>query len=119
MSVIAVRDYKFAPLDVAENFHGTAIVYAGWEGHLMFASPYAWPLPPDLPFSHFVGGPLAQAFGQHPDWERIDWNQASWTRNGQPFAPDFERSISENGITHKDSLTFRTPNVSGIGGEGI
>jgi phenol/toluene 2-monooxygenase (NADH) P4/A4 len=119
MSVIALGDYKFEPLDIAANFHGARVIYAGWERHLMFSSPYAWPLPPDLPFGHFVAGPLAQAFGQHPDWEKIDWRQATWTRNGEPFSPVFEKSVDENGLGHKDSLTFQTPNVSGLGGRGI
>lgn len=119
MSVNAVRGYKFEPLDMAANFHGATLVYAGWEGHLMFASPYGWPLPPNLPFAHFVAGPLAQAFGMHPDWPAIDWNQASWTRNGEPFTPDFDKDIAGNGLIHKDSLTFQTPNITGIGGLGI
>lgn len=119
MPVNALRDYKFEPLDVAANFHGASVIYAGWEGHMMFSSPYAWPLPPTLPFAHFVGGPLAQAFGQHPDWDQIDWGQARWTRNGEEFAPDFDKSVGENGLSHKDSLIFRTPNVTGLDGKGI
>lgn len=119
MAVRALREYKFEPLDQAANFSGARVVYAGWDGHMMFASPYAWPLPPDLPFVHFIAGPLTQAFSQHPDWARIDWTTAVWTKNGMPFAPDMERSIAENGLTHKDSLVFRTPGLNGIAGLGI
>lgn len=119
MAVTALREYKFEPLDRAANFGGARIVYAGWDGHMMFASPYAWPLPPDLPFAHFVGGPLAQAFSQHPDWAKIDWGGAVWTKNGLPFEPDFDGSIADNGLTHKDSLVFRMPGLAGIEGLGI
>ena len=119
MTVTAIRAYKFEPHDVAKNFHGANVIYAVWEGHLMFASPYAWPLPPDLPFEQFVRGPLTQAFCQHPDWEMVEWSQAKWTLNGEPFSPDFDKSIAGNGLTHKSSLAFRTPDVSGIGGKGI
>jgi phenol hydroxylase P4 protein len=119
MSVRAVRAYEFEARDAEEHFHGARIVYAGWDGHLMFASPYAWPLPPDLPFAAFLAGPLAGAFGQHPDWPLIDWSKATWTRNGEPFVPDLDATIAANGIVHKDSLRFATPGLTGIGGAGI
>lgn len=119
MAVTAIRSYSFEPLDVAAHFGGARILYAGWDRHMMFASPYAWPLPPDLRFAHFVAGPLAQAFGQHPDWERIDWTGAIWTKNGEPFVPAMDRSIADNGLIHKDSLRFSTPGLDGIDGLGF
>lgn len=119
MTVTAIRPYQFEPLDIAANFGGARIVYAGWDRHMMFASPYAWPLPPDLPFAHFVAGPLTQAFGQHPDYAKIDWSAAVWTKNGAPFTPDMNKSIADNGLIHKDSLTFATPGLDGIDGLGF
>src|SRR3546814_6603382 len=67
MAVKAIDTYEFEPADKAENFHGACVIYAGWDGHLLFSSPYAWPLPPDLPLAHFIAGPMAEIFGQHPD----------------------------------------------------
>ncbi|MAY19819.1 MAG: phenol hydroxylase [Erythrobacteraceae bacterium] len=119
MPVNAVADYDFPANDREENFHGARVIYAGWDKHLMFSSPYAWPLPPDLPFAHFLAGPLAEAFGQHPDFAKIDWSQAIWTKNGEAFSPDLDKTIAENGLIHKDSLRFETPGLDGIGGQFI
>ncbi|PNQ04509.1 phenol hydroxylase subunit P4 [Sphingobium sp. SA916] len=119
MAVKAIDTYEFEPADKAENFHGARLVYAGWDGHLLFSSPYAWPLPPDLPFAHFIAGPMAEIFGQHPDWAGIDWDSAVWTRNGEAFAPDMQASIAANGLSHKDALRFRTPGRDGLNGAGI
>lgn len=119
MTVRANGAYAFPAIDARANFHGAMLLYAGWDRHRMFASPYAWPLPPDLPFGAFVAGPMAGVFGQHPDWARIDWAGARWTRNGKPFAPDFAKGIEANGLTHKDSLRFETPGLDGIDGSGL
>ena len=119
MPVIAIDDYAFEPSDKAENFHGARVIYAGWDGHLLFSSPYAWPLSPDLPFAQFVAGPMAAIFGQHPDWARIDWSTAAWTRNGAPFASRMEATIAGNGLGHKDSLRFATPGLNGLDGKGF
>jgi len=119
MTVRAIRDYVFEASDAEAKFHGARVVYAGWDGHMMFSSPYAWPLPPDLPFAQFLAGPLAGAFGSHPDWARIDWTKASWTKNGEAFSPDPNATIAGNGIVHKDALRFATPGLDGIGGLGI
>lgn len=119
MSVIANGAYAFSSRDKRKAFHGAILVYAAWDRHLMFASPYAFALPPDMPFSSFVKGPLGQAFSAHPDWAAIDWSAARWTRNGQPFEPDMNAGLEANGIAHKDSLRFDLPGLNGIGGHGI
>lgn len=119
MSVIAKGAYEFASPDGQAAFHGSMLVYAGWDRHLMFASPYAFALPPDMPFGAFVEGPLAAAFSSHPDWARIDWSTVTWTRGGEPFAADFAASLEANGLAHKDALRFDTPGLDGIGGLGL
>lgn len=119
MTLRAIRDYVFEPADTEGNFHGARVVYVGWDGHMMFSSPYAWPLPPDLLFADFLAGPLADAFGSHPDWSQIDWTKATWTKNGEAFLPDLKGTIADVGIVHKDALRFTTPGLNGIGGLGI
>jgi phenol hydroxylase P4 protein len=119
MAVVAIGKYEFEPSDGASNFHGARIIYAGWDEHLLFSCPYAWPLPPNLPFAHFVQGPMSEAFGQHPDWPKIDWATVTWTRNGETFSPEMDRSIAENGLVHKDSLRFQTPGLAGLDGKGF
>jgi phenol hydroxylase P4 protein len=51
-----------------------------------------------------------------PDFKRIDWAQAEWFKSGQPFKPDFDKSLAENGLGHKDVIRFRTPGLAGIKG---
>lgn len=119
MTVTANAPYAFTSHDRQEDFRGALLIYVGWNRHMMFASPYCWPLPPDMPFGALIEGPMAQAFGQHPDWAQVDWNKATWTCNGEPFRPDLGQSLAANGLPHKASLTFTTPGLDGIGGMGF
>jgi phenol hydroxylase P4 protein len=116
MAVVAVKEYAFAPLDRLENFHGNQLLYIGWEDHLMFCAPFCLPLPPGMPFRALVEQVLPDAFGYHPDFAQIDWSKAEWFKSGQPWAPDFYKSLADNGLGHKDVIRFRTPGLTGIGG---
>jgi phenol hydroxylase P4 protein len=116
MAVAAVKEYKGVRMDTADKFHGAQLVYVGWLDHLMFCAPFAFPLPPDMPFGALIEAVLPGAFGQHPDFAKIDWSQVEWTKGRQPFHPDPAKSLAENGMRHKDSLTFRAPGLTGIKG---
>jgi phenol hydroxylase P4 protein len=59
---------------------------------------------------------LPGAFGYHPEFKQIDWDKAEWLKSGQPFKPDFDKSLAENGLGHKDALRLRTPGLTGIKG---
>ncbi|KRB83910.1 phenol hydroxylase [Sphingomonas sp. Root710] len=119
MTVRAIRDYVFEPADSEEKFQGARVVYVGWDGHLMFSSPYAWALPPDLLFADFLADQLNNTFGSHPDWSKIDWTKTTWTKNDEVFLPDLNGTIVNLGIAHKDALRFNMPGLGGIGGLGI
>jgi phenol/toluene 2-monooxygenase (NADH) P4/A4 len=116
MSVVAVRRYEFAPADGVEKFHGAQLLYIGWEDHLMFCAPFAFPLPPDMPFGAVVEQVIPGAFGAHPEFAKIDWSRAEWFKSGSPWKPDPAKSLAENGLKHKDVIRFRTPGLTGIGG---
>ncbi|WP_138378923.1 phenol hydroxylase subunit P4 [Luteithermobacter gelatinilyticus] len=118
MSVKAIGTYEFETLDGQEKFHGNQLVYINWERHLMFCSPVCLPLPPELPFGALVDEVLPGIYSQHPDFEKIDWAAVSWQHNNDPFTPDPQKSLAENGITHKDVLRFTTPGLDGIKGSG-
>lgn len=119
MAVTALKEYRFEPRDAEKNFHGLRIVYVGWDKHLMFASPFMFAVAPDVSFGDLVTGNLAAAYGAHPDFARVDWGKVAWLKNGQPWTPDFGKSVDANGIAHKDLLRFRTPGLTGIGGKDI
>jgi phenol/toluene 2-monooxygenase (NADH) P4/A4 len=116
MSVVALKPYEFAPADRLENFHGNQLLYIGWEDHLMFCAPFAFPFPPAMPFAAIQENVIPGAFGYHPECARIDWSKAEWFKSGQPWKPDPGKSLAENGLKHKDVIRFRTPGLTGIKG---
>ncbi len=117
MTVKAIADYPGVAKDTQDKFHGAQLTYIGWLDHLMFCAPFAFPLPPDMPFGAVIEAVIPGAFGTHPDFAKIDWSKVEWARsNGKPFNPDPTKSLAENGLKHKDSITFRTPGLTGIKG---
>jgi len=119
MAVAAITpDYIGERLDRVENFHGKQLVYVGWDKHLMFCSPVAFVLPPDTPFSTLVDEAISGAFSKHPDFARIDWDKVQWQLNNQPFAPERNKSLIEQGVDHKSIIRMSTPGLNGIKGSG-
>lgn len=117
MTVTALKPYSFPPRDAVEKFPAP-LVYIGWEGHLMFPAPFCLPLPPDTPFGALAAQILPSIYGSHPDFAHIDWQQTQWSRGGEPFSPDADKSLAENGIDHKTLIRFSTPGLDGIKGSG-
>lgn len=111
-----VKEHVGEMKDRLENFHGNQLLFVGWEDHLMFCAPFAFPFPPAMPFRELVEKVLPAAFGYHPEFARIDWGKVEWKKSGRPFAPDLSRSLAENGLRHKDVIRFRTPGLTGIDG---
>ncbi len=119
MAVAAITDdYTGDRLDSVDKFHGNQLVYIGWDYHLMFCSPFAFPLPPDMPFGALIADVIPSAFSQHPDFESINWDEAQWLLNGETFEPNPEASLIDQGIDHKSVIRFRTPGLDGIQGTG-
>ena len=116
MAVVAVKEYVGVPKDVQENYHGNQILFIGWEDHLMFCAPFAFPFPPNMPFQAILDQVLPGAFGAHPDFAKVDWAKAEWIKSGQPWKPDYSKTLAENGLRHKDAIRFRTPGLTGIKG---
>ncbi len=119
MAVAAITDdYTGERLDRVENFHGNQIVYFGWDHHLLFCAPFALPLPPDMPLGALIEETFPGIFGQHPEFKDINWNEAVWHLNGEPFEPKMDVSLTGQGIDHKSIIRFATPGLDGIGGTG-
>jgi len=115
MTVTAIGAYNFEPKDTLDKFP-MPLLYVHWEDHKMFCSPVAMPFPPTLKFGDMCAGPLSGVFGAHPDFAKVDWSQAEWTKSGQPWQPDMNKSLAENGLGHKDVICFRTPGLTGLSG---
>ncbi|AQR66529.1 phenol hydroxylase [Aquaspirillum sp. LM1] len=118
MAVQALKDYAFPPADAQDAFHGGQLLYVGWDNHLMFCAPFAYCLPPSTRFAELCQTFLAHSFGYHPDWAKVDFSQATWLKSGQPFVPDMDKTLAEQGLRHKDILRLQTPGLTGIAGSG-
>lgn len=119
MSVKALYDYKFEPRDKVENFHGMQLLYVYWPQHLMFASPLALLVKPDMAFGAFVEECLKPAMAAHPDAAKANFLDAEWQLNGEPFTPDADAPLQQSGIDHKSMLTVTTPGLNGLAGAGF
>jgi phenol hydroxylase P4 protein len=119
MPVKAIRpDYHGEMKDTVDKFHGKQLLNISWEHHLMFGWPMCVPLPPETPFAAVIEQVIPSIFSAHPDFAKIDWAQVIWRRSGEPFVPDRAKSLVENGLTHKTTISFRTPGLDGIAGTG-
>lgn len=119
MAVAAITpDYTGERLDRVENFHGNQVIYVGWDYHLMFCSPVAFAVPPDSPFSALQDEIIPGAFNLHPEFTKVDWDKVEWHLNGEPFTPDRDKSLIEQGIDHKSIIRMATPGLDGIKGSG-
>jgi phenol hydroxylase P4 protein len=107
-------DYPLRCADSEDRFHGNRLIYVHWEQHLMFAAPFCLPLPPTLPFGALVRDVLPDLYGEHPEFEQIDWQRTEWTNSGKRFRPDFGKSLEQHGLAHKSLIRFRTPGLDGI-----
>ena len=120
MAIQALRaDYHGEFKDSVENFGGALVVYLGWDKHQLFCSSRAFPLPAAMTFQELLEGVMPEAFGQHPEFTQIDWNNAQWILDNQPLKPDFSKTLGELGVGHKSLLRLVTPDLTGYKGAGI
>lgn len=118
MPVAAIKEYIGVPRDSVVNFHGKQLVYASWDHHLLFAAPFLFCVPPQMMFRELVEGPLTALMQPDPDAASVDWTKVEWLKSNQPWTPDFERSLADNGIGHKDQLRLRTPGLKSLSAAG-
>lgn len=114
MPVTATKEYVGVSRDTVANFNGKQLVYASWDQHLLFAAPFLICVPPETTFRELVNGPLTALTQPDPDAAQIDWAQVQWLKSNQPWTPNFEGSLTDNGIGHKDQIRFRTPGLNSL-----
>jgi phenol/toluene 2-monooxygenase (NADH) P4/A4 len=111
--LISIGPYPLREADLENRFHGNRLIYLCWEHHLMFCAPFCVPLPPTLPFGAVVHEVLPELYGEHPEFELIDWSRVEWFNSGKRFRPDFGKSLEHHGFAHKTLIRFRTPALLG------
>lgn len=120
MPTIAMTpDYHGDIKDARENYHGNIMVFVGWDHHLLFCAAKAIPLPPGMTFGQVVEQVLPDAFGQHPEFKKINWETATWLLDGEPITPDMNKGLEEQGVGHKSLIRFQTPELKGYADAGI
>jgi phenol/toluene 2-monooxygenase (NADH) P4/A4 len=106
-------EYPLQEADPENLFHGNRLIYVCWDNHLMCSAPFCLPLPPTLPFGALVRDVLPQLYGDHPEFEQIDWQRTKWFNSNKRFHPDFGKSLQHHGLTHKSLIRFQTPALEG------
>ena len=112
-------DYQGEVLDKQENFGDNQVVYVGWDHHLMFCAAFAYPVPPEMPFSALLGEVMPTTFSLHQEFAEINWDKVEWMLDGQPFNPQFDVSLKDQGVRHKSLLRFHTPELKGFKNAGV
>ena len=108
-----IGEYPLRQQDGEHLFHGKRLIFLSWENHLMFAAPLCVPLPPTLPFGALIRDVLPELYGEHPEFEDIDWKRTLWFNSGKRFIPDVGKSLEHHGLSHKSLIRFRTPALDG------
>ena len=112
-------NYKGEVKDKKENFGDNQVVYVGWDHHLMFPAPFAYLVPPEMPFEGLLYQVMPVSFSVHPEWREIDWSTVEWMLDGKLFQPDFKLSLADQGVGHKSVLRFHTPQLKGFQSAGV
>ncbi len=109
-----IGDYPMIQRDTVDQFHGKQLLYLSWDNHLMFAAPFCIPVPRTLPFGALIRDVLPELYGEHPEFEDIDWKRTQWFNSDKRFIPDVGKSLEHHGLGHKSLIRFRTPALEGI-----
>ncbi len=118
MTITTLAPYDFPSSDALERYKGKQLVFVWWERHRMFSRPFVVAVPPATTFGAIVKKQLTDCFSYHPDFAQIDWDKAIWHNGKTEFKPDFDKSLADNGIGHKDLIRLTTPGLDGIAGSG-
>jgi phenol hydroxylase P4 protein len=121
MAMVTVGEYPLNMMDSVDKFHGNQLVYVGWDNHRLINSAMTFPLPAEMPFGALVHEVMPSCYKDHPDFEKVNFEDGSviWNLNGESFTPDFSKSLIENGVDHKSLIRFETPNLTGLNGVGM
>ena len=112
MAVKSTKPFVGVPRDVVANFNGKQIVYVCWDQHLLFATPFMLVVEPGMPFAAMANNIVKTLMQADPDAAAVDLGQVQWLKNNQPWMPNFDATLAENGIVHKEQLRFVTPGLN-------
>lgn len=112
MAVTSINEYVGVARDAVANFKGKQLLYASWDRHSLFASPFLLCVTPDMKLGDVRDTMLVPLLQADPDAGAIDWSKVEWLKSNQPWTPDFSATVAANGIGHKDQIRFSTPGLN-------
>lgn len=112
------ESYEFPSANRAECYGGDLNIYVQWHKHLLIACPSAYRVPVDISLRDFLEGMLRPDYAVHPDTAKLDFEQCEWWLDQQPWVPDLDRSLKDNGVGHMSYIHFRSPGLEGMHGVG-
>lgn len=116
MAVKSTKPYVGVPRDLMQNFLGKQLVFFSWDHHMLHATPVMTCVEPAMRWSDYLEQVLKPMLAADPDLEKIDWRQVQWSKRKQPWTPNPDASLVDNGIAHKDQIRFHTPGLNSICG---
>ena len=119
MGMVTIGDYDFPCADRVENYGGDINIYCCWEHHLLVPAPAAYRLSPEMTLRLFIEQMFIPDHNHHPDMSHLDLGRLRWTHDSQPWDPDLEKTLTENGVTHMSYLSFYQPGLDGVKGSGV
>lgn len=104
--------------DPQEKFHGQTLLFVYWEDHLLFCAPAAILVNPGDSPAQLVEQ-LKQALGYDPiaaelTLDNIDWYRSLDYTSDERWQIDANKSLAENGLTHKTAIRMRTPSLGDV-----
>ena len=113
------ESYDFLSANREERYGGDINFYIQWERHLLYACPLAYRAPPGMVLRDFLENLLRPDYQAHPDTSALDFGTCIWQHDQQPWQPDLDRTLADNGIGHMSFVQFRAPGLDGLNGVGI
>ena len=112
------KSYDFPSANREECYGGDINFYIQWQRHLLYACPSAYRAPVDMNLRDFLEGLFRPDYSAHPDTAKLVFDSCEWQLDQQPWQPDFDKSLQENGIGHMSYVQFLSPGLEGMHGVG-
>lgn len=114
MPVKAIQSqYQFEPLDLQKHYGDQLLIYVGWDHHTLYCAAHAMLVSPQQSFAELIQTQIQAGFHQHPEFEKIQWDQTIFQLNGEALAVDMNQTLEQLGFDHKSLLRFKTPELTG------
>jgi phenol hydroxylase P4 protein len=112
MAVVSRKEYIGVPRDALENYKGKQLLFISWDHHMLVAAPIMFRADPQLILRELLDTQLMPLLQSDPDAAAISWDKVEWLKGTESWVPDYDRSLADNGIRHKQQLRMRTPGLN-------